>query len=182
LRGLNPRAVKIEIVDGLSGIENFFRESFPQATTGRCWVHAMKNSLKKYPSRPQLPFKMMLNQVMYAESIQDAKDKFIELKRQMGSDGQRAVGIIKRSWNHYSLIIHLIKGTVGTLKPTNLVERVNKELKRRTKTIDSVGESTLKTIGPRCSPEPIVLERFLNSQINNNRSPLLRTSVEFRRS
>jgi len=145
-RGLDPRKVKIGIMDGLPGLEAAFRESFTEAVTARCWVHSMKNALNKCPARLRDAFKTLLATVMYAGSLQEARDQFKALKRDMGSDGQRAVSCIEKDLE--SLLVHYSfdKSYWRTLKTTNPIERINKELKRRTKSMETLGESTLTAV------------------------------------
>lgn len=145
-RGLDPRKVKIGIMDGLPGLEKAFKESFPEAVTARCWVHSMRNALNKCPARLRDAFKTMLKKVMYAESLQDAKDQFKTIKSDMGADGYRAVSCIEKDLD--SLLEHykFEQSYWRTLKTTNPIERINKELKRRTKSMETLGESTLTSV------------------------------------
>jgi putative transposase len=145
-RGLNPRKVKIGIMDGLPGLEKAFKKKFPEAVTARCWVHSMRNALNKCPARLRDAFKTMLSTVMYADSLQIAKDQFKALKNDMGDDGRRAVSCIEKDLD--SLLVHYTfeKSYWRTLKTTNPIERINKELKRRTKSMETLGESTLTAI------------------------------------
>jgi transposase-like protein len=64
----------------------------------------------------------------------------------MGGDGQRAVGCIEKDLE--SLLVHYTfdKSYWRTLKTTNPIERINKELKRRTKSMETLGESTLTAV------------------------------------
>lgn len=145
-RGLDPRKVKIGIMDGLPGLEKAFKEKFTQAVTARCWVHAMTNAINKCPARLKDAFKELLSTVMYANSLQEAKSQFKTLKNDMGKDGQRAVACIEKDLD--SLLVHYTfeKSYWRTLKTTNPIERINKELKRRTKSMETLGESTLTSL------------------------------------
>ena len=145
-RGVDPRKIKIGIMDGLPGLETAFKETFAEAVTARCWVHAMKNALNKCPARLRDAFKTLLGTVMYAESLQEAREQFKALKKDMGGDGQRAVSCLEKDLE--SLLVHYTfdKSYWRTLKTTNPIERINKELKRRTKSMETLGESTLTAI------------------------------------
>jgi putative transposase len=145
-RGLDPRKVKIGVMDGLPGLERAFKETFTEAVTARCWVHSTKNALNKCPARLRDAFKALLTTVMYADSLQEAKDQFKALKRDMGNDGQRAVSCIEKDIE--SLLAHYSfeKSYWRALKTTNPIERINKELKRRTKSMETLGESTLTAV------------------------------------
>jgi putative transposase len=145
-RGLDPRKVRIGIMDGLPGLEKAFQETFSEAVTARCWVHSMRNAMNKCPARLRDAFKAMLDTVMYAESLQEATAQFKALKSDMGRDAQKAVGCIEKDLE--ALLVHYSfeKSYWRTLKTTNPIERINKELKRRTKSMETLGESTLTAV------------------------------------
>ena len=46
-RGLDMSAVRIGVMDGLPGLETVFLETFQNAVTARCWVHALRNASPK---------------------------------------------------------------------------------------------------------------------------------------
>jgi len=145
-RGLEMGHVRLGVMDGLSGLENAFRENFPKAITGRCWVHAMRNALSKTPARLREAFKALAHRTMYAASEDAARIAFQELKGAMGSDAERAVRCLEKDLEsllaHYRFEKKLWRG----LKTTNPIERVNKELKRRTKSMETLGEKTLDVL------------------------------------
>jgi putative transposase len=145
-RGLDPAAVRIGIMDGLPGLENLFQEEFPASVTARCWVHAMRNALAKAPKRFRDAFRGLALKVMYAASEAAARTAFIELEKAMGTDAQRSVACLKKDLD--SLLAHyrFEQRFWRALKTTNAIERMNKELKRRTKSMDSVGERTLMAV------------------------------------
>lgn len=142
-RGLDPHTVQIGVMDGLPGLETAFKECFAKAVTGRCWVHSMRNALAKVPERLQAAFKQLSDKIMYASSEADARQAFSALKAAMGTDAERAVRVIERDLD--SLLAHykFEKRFWRTLRTTNPIERVNKELKRRTKSMETLGEKTL---------------------------------------
>ncbi len=145
-RGLDPSAVQIGVMDGLPGLEKKFKEIFPKSMTARCWVHAKRNAVQKCSVRLRLPFEKLLGEVMYASSESQARLNFIELKKQMGSDCEKSVRCIEKDFE--SLLTHykFEKRFWRALKTTNPIERVNKELKRRTKSMEGLGEKTLNIL------------------------------------
>lgn len=142
-RGLKVEPVRIGVMDGLSGLETKFKETFNQSVTGRCWVHALKNALAKTPERLKVAFHQLAGKVMYASSENAARVAFKELKLAMGSDAQRAIHCLEKDLD--SLLAHYKFDSKmwRSLRTTNPIERVNKELKRRTKSMESIGERTL---------------------------------------
>jgi len=145
-RGLRIEDVRIGVMDGLPGLEKLFQETFPKSVTGRCWVHALRNAIAKTPQRLRETFKKAALRVMYAPSENAAREAFDELKKIMGSDAERAVHCIGKDLD--SLLVHyrFDNDLWRPLKTTNPIERVNREFKRRTKSMDSLGERTLETL------------------------------------
>jgi putative transposase len=145
-RGLKSESVKIGVMDGLPGLETAFKEFFPNSVTARCWVHALKNAIAKCPKRFRAGFKEFTHKVMYASSENAAREAFKDLKIAMGSDGTRAVYGLEKDLD--SLLVHyrFDRRFWRSLRTTNPVERINKELKRRTKTMESLGERTLMVV------------------------------------
>lgn len=145
-RGLDGQAVKIGIMDGLPGLETLFRQVFPHAVTARCWVHALSQSLAKTPKKMRPLFKTLAHRVMYAQGEQAARKAFEELKQAMGNDATRAVACLEKDLD--SLLIHFQfdPSLWRALKTTNAIERVHREFKRRTKSMDTLGERTLHVV------------------------------------
>lgn len=145
-RGLNANAVRIGIMDGLPGLEKVFAESFSKSVTARCWVHAMRNTMAKTPSRFSDAFKKMADAIMYADSENAARMAFDRLKMTFGVSAERAVNCLGKDLD--SLLAHyrFDKGLWRTLRSTNPIERVNKEFKRRIKVMEGLGERTLRVV------------------------------------
>lgn len=145
-RGLDPELIQIGVMDGLPGLEKVFKETFAKSMTARCWVHAKRNALAKCSKRLVDGFEKLLNEVMYANSESQARLNFKNVKQQMGNDCERAVNCIEKDFE--SLLTHykFEKKFWRVLKTTNPIERVNKELKRRTKSMEGVGEKTLNIL------------------------------------
>jgi putative transposase len=145
-RGLAADGVRIGIMDGLPGLENLFKDEFPSAVTQRCWLHAQRNAIAKSPARLRDAFKLLLDKVMYAPSENAAREAFTDLEQAMNKDARRAVACIEKDLD--SLLAHYSfeQRFWHALKSTNAIERVNKELKRRTKSMESLGEGTLRMV------------------------------------
>jgi putative transposase len=145
-RGLQSSDIQIGIMDGLPGLESAFKDAFPNAVTGRCWVHSLRNAVAKAPARLADAFKLLAHKIMYASSESAAREAFNALKVALGTDAKSSVRCIEKDLDsllaHYKFDKHLW----SALKTTNPIERVNKELKRRTKTMETLGERTLEIV------------------------------------
>jgi putative transposase len=145
-RGLKSEDVRIGIMDGLPGLENLFKTIFPRAVTARCWVHSLRNALAKTPARFREAFKMLAHKVMYAQSEDQARQAFRALKEAMGADAERAVHCLEKDLD--SLVVHFRfeKRFWIALKTTNPIERINKEFKKRSRSMGTLGELTLECL------------------------------------
>ncbi len=146
LRGLDASAVKVGVMDGLPGLERVFKEEFVDAVTARCWFHAMSNALAKTPKRLSEAFHVLARKVMYAGTDDAAREAFATLKEAMGDDAQRAVECLEKDLD--SLVSHFAfpERLQRALKTTNAVERIHKEIKRRARAMEAMGETTLQTL------------------------------------
>ena len=96
--------------------------------------------------RLRVAFKEITDRIMYASSEDAARQTFLELKVAMGKDAERAVYCLEKDLD--SLLVHYRFEKIfwRALKTTNPIERVNREFKRRTKSMDSLGERTLEIL------------------------------------
>jgi putative transposase len=145
-RGLKSENVRIGIMDGLPGLESLFQKMFPKAVTARCWVHALRNALAKTPARFREAFKVLAHKVMYASSEDQARQAFRALKQAMGADAERAVHCLEKDLD--SLVMHyrFERRFWMALKTTNPIERINKEFKKRSRSMGTLGEQTLECL------------------------------------
>jgi putative transposase len=145
-RGLKSDDVRIGIMDGLPGLETLFKSTFPKSVTARCWVHSLRNALAKTPARLRDAFKLMAHKVMYATSEDQARLAFRALKEAMGADAERAVHCLEKDLD--SLVVHFRfeKRFWIALKTTNPIERINKEFKKRSRSMGTLGELTLECL------------------------------------
>lgn len=145
-RGLKSEDVRIGIMDGLPGLETLFTKMFPKSVTARCWVHSLRNALAKTPARLRDAFKLLAHKVMYATSEDQARVAFKVLKEAMGADAERAVYCLEKDLD--SLVVHyrFEERFWIALKTTNPIERINKEFKKRSRSMGTLGEQTLECL------------------------------------
>lgn len=145
-RGLEGGAVQLGIMDGLPGLADAFLEAFPRARTARCWVHKARNVLPRVPKRYQADFQASWDAVQYAADKDAARAAFEALKARWSPSCADAVRCMERDIE--ALLVHyeFPKAHWEALRTTNPIERVNKEFKRRSKSMEQVGADGLKTI------------------------------------
>lgn len=145
-RGLDAAAVRFGVMDGLPGLPAEFRAAFPNATVGRCWVHKARNLFVHVPRRYQAAFKGSWDDMQYAADGAGARAAFQALKAQWASTCETAVSSIERDLEELLSHYEQPRDYWDALRTTNPIERVNKEFKRRTKSMDHAGADTLRVM------------------------------------
>ena len=133
-------------MDGLPGLETAFKEAFPNAITQRCWFHALGNAIAKSPARLRDAFKIQAQKVMYASSENRARLEFQTLKTLMGDEASRAVKCLAKDLDSLLAFFKFDRNLWVALRTTNAIETINRQFKRRTRGMDTLGEATLESV------------------------------------
>lgn len=142
-RGLDRHAVKLGIMDGLPGLEKVFMEEFSEAKVQRCQVHVARNVLCKVPQNMKQKVADELRSVFYAESKKKALSFFEKFKRDYEKEIPSAVKCLEGSLESTLCYLSFPEEEWLSLRTTNPIERLNKEFKRRTKSMEIVaGEAS----------------------------------------
>ena len=136
LRDLKRRGMgcpRLVIADGHLGIWGALRNVFPQADKQRCWNHRILNLLAKIPKRVHQSALLMLRQIPYAETRQEAqrlKQVFQHWCRQKGLT--QAAELIDQDWDRMVTFYDYPKAQWQHLRTTNPVESPFAGLRLRT--------------------------------------------------
>jgi len=145
--GLDGQNVVLGIMDGLPGLEKVFKEEFPKAKVQRCQVHVAKNVLAKVPQKLKKKVADDLRSIFYASSKQKAIGFFDEFKGRWEKDLPSAVKCLENSIDSCLTFFNFPEEEWLSLRTTNIIERLNKEFKRRTKPMEIVaGEKSCYTL------------------------------------
>jgi putative transposase len=137
-RELNSRTVALGIMDGLTGLESVFKEEFSQARVQRCTVHVDRNVLAKVPKKLKKTVAADVRSIFYAPSREKALDQFHTFKEKWGRDLPSAMNCLERSIDSCLTFFDFPQDEWISLRTTNIIERFNKEFKRRTKPMEIV--------------------------------------------
>jgi len=137
-RGLNSQAVTLGIMDGLTGLETVFKEEFSQAKVQRCIVHIDRNVIAKVPKKLKKIVADDLRSIFYAPSREKALGHFDLFKEKWTKDLPSAVNCLERSIDSCLNSFDFPADEWISLRTTNIIERLNKEFKRRTKPMEIV--------------------------------------------
>lgn len=146
-RGLDGNAITLGVMDGLSGLETVFKEEFPKAKVQRCQVHVARNVLSKVPRKLKKDIADEVRSIFYASSRKKAIEFFNDFKSRWDNDLPSAVKCLERSLDSCLTYLSFPKEEWICLRTTNVIERVNKEFKRRTKPMEILaGERSCYTL------------------------------------
>lgn len=137
-RGVDGRQITLGIMDGLPGLERVFKEEFPQARIQRCQVHVARNVLAKVPHKLKGAVADDLRSIFYASSKAKALEFFQSFKDCWEKEVPSAVACLERSLASCLTFFHFPVEHWVSLRTTNIIERLNKEFKRRTKPMEIV--------------------------------------------
>ena len=141
-RGLDCQNVTLGIMDGLSGLEAVFKQEFPSAKVQRCQVHVARNILAKVPKKLKKEVADDLRSIFYASSKNKAMEFFEKFKKKWKETIPSAVSCLERSINACLTFFSFPEEEWIPLRTTNIIERLNKEFKRRTKPMEILAGET----------------------------------------
>lgn len=146
-RGLNGQSVILGIMDGLAGLEKVFHEEFPKAKVQRCQVHLASNVIAKVPMKLRQSVADDMRSIFYASSKSKAMEFFESFKQRWGKEVPSAVKCLTKSIGPALTFLNFPEDEWISLRTTNIIERLNKEFKRRTKSMEIVaGETACYTL------------------------------------
>jgi putative transposase len=146
-RGLDPARVVLGIMDGLPGLEKVFLEEFPNARVQRCQIHVSRNVLAKVPRKLKKTIADEVRSIFYASSKRKALGFFEQFKIRWQKELPSAVKCLENSLESCLRYLQFPEEEWICLRTTNVIERLNKEFKRRTKPMEIVaGERSCYTL------------------------------------
>ena len=138
-RGWRHEAVELGIMDGLPGLEELFGRYFPRSRMQRCQKHAKANACRRVRQREREGFSKDLNKVFYASRESQARAAFHEFKDKWAEPSPSAVAVIEKDLDALVRFFQFDPTYWTVLGTTNPIERLNKELKRRTRAMEVTG-------------------------------------------
>ena len=146
-RGLDSSQVILGIMDGLPGLEKVFHEEFSNARVQRCQIHVARNILAKVPKKLKKTVADEVRSIFYASSKKKALSFFEQFKERWEQELPSAVKCLENSLHSCLTYLQFPEDEWLCLRTTNVIERVNKEFKRRTKPMEILaGERSCYTL------------------------------------
>jgi putative transposase len=135
-RGLDGQHVTLGIMDGLPGLEKVFREEFSKAKVQRCQVHVARNILAKVPKKSKKEVADDIRSIFYASSRKKAMEFYEQFKDKWKATLPSAVTCLEKNIKSCLVFYDFPSEEWISLRTTNIIERLNKEFKRRTRSME----------------------------------------------
>jgi putative transposase len=146
-RGMNSQLIMLGIMDGLPGLEKVFREEFPKGKVQRCQVHVMRNVLAKVPQKLKQKVADDIRSIFYASSRGKAQEFSTQFVEHWHKDVPSAVKCLQNSLDSCLTFFDFPEEEWISLRTTNVIERLNKEFKRRVRPMEILaGENSCYTL------------------------------------
>jgi putative transposase len=131
-RKLDKDIVTLGIMDGLPGLMTVFKEEFPNARVQRCQVHVARNVLAKVSRGYRKEVTDSLRDIFYASTRPKAVDAFQSFIAKYEVIFPSATQCLSKVIEECLTFFSFPEYEWISLRTTNVIERVNKEFKRRT--------------------------------------------------
>jgi transposase-like protein len=135
LRQRGAQGVQWVISDGHEGLRNALEKQFPDASWQRCWTHFMRNALAKVGHKDK---DAVAKDLVAARKLEDAKTCLMEAERVAMRYETRYPRLARQIREQFeqTLSVHgLPKEHRRRVYTTNMMERLMREIKRRTRVV-----------------------------------------------
>jgi len=171
-RGLRGSLLKLIVMDGNKGLLSAAELVYPSAQVQRCWAHKLRNAVQHVPKKQQSSFSREASTIYNASSRREALRAFKELKSSWQKIAPEAIGCIEKDLNTLLNFFSCPKDLWKKLRTTNVIERVFREVRRRTR--------PMSTFNNRASLERIIFAIFHRQNALWTQKPLWKKSTEGR--
>jgi putative transposase len=134
-RGLEGKNIELCIIDGNSGLKNAINFIWPNAKIQRCWAHKTRNVLSYVGVRYKEDCANDLRKIYNARNLKGAIENFKEFKNKWELLYPKAVNCLEKDLEELLLFYEYDERYWRLIRTTNKIERVFKEVRRRTNNI-----------------------------------------------
>ena len=136
------------IADGIPKLDEEIRRVYPRADFQLCTIHASRNFESEVRGYDVNAVDSQLKQIFLSDDREEAMKRFNEFKSIWENKYPKQIYNLERKLNYLFTYFQYPKSIRRSIHSSNIIERMNKEIRRRIKVIDSLPteESALKII------------------------------------
>jgi len=132
-RGLN--SVEMIISDSHKSIRKAIAKVYPDAAWQRCQVHLLRNIVDEIPQKYKQGITTELRTLFTAKTVEEARKIKDEIVSEYEPVAEKAMAILENGFEDAMTVMCLPEYMRIVLRTTNCIERLNRELKRRSDVI-----------------------------------------------
>lgn len=121
--------------DAYPAILNSIVKVFPGVPWQRCQFHFTRNIIDAAPKSQQAGLAIELRELFTSSTIEDARRRKSEILRDYSDVASKAMGILDNGFEDSMTVMNLPEEVRIQLRTSNAIERINRELKRRSEVI-----------------------------------------------
>lgn len=146
-RGL--RGVDIAISDAHAGLVEAIKECFPGSSWQRCQAHFTRNIIDKSPKKYASALASEIKDMFNASTLEEARKLKSSIIEEYQDVAEEAMNILDEGFEDSMTIMALPSKYRIPLRTSNIIERENREIRRREKVIQIFpnAESIIRLIG-----------------------------------
>jgi putative transposase len=134
-RGLTGECLKMVTTDGSPGLVAAVGTVFPYVPRQRCWVHKLRNLASKVKHRNKRACLDGAKQIYLAKTQREARARFRAWRDTWIEEEPKAVRCLELDMDEMLEFLSLPETDQVMVRTTNRIERVFREVRRRTRTI-----------------------------------------------
>ena len=133
-RGLHGATLELAVVDGNRGLWNALDLVWPGLPRQRCWAHKLRNVANQLPRKLQKVCLAQARQLYSATSYGHALRRFRKWKKFWNPIAPKAVACLEQDLESLLVFYRVCSKDLWVkLRTTNIIERVFREVRRRTR-------------------------------------------------
>ena len=132
LRGRGLNGVEFVVADDHAGLRAALREALPEAAYQRCYLHFLRNALDYLPRRVNDDCLQELRWLYDRRDLSEARRDLAAWLGKWSAKYSRLTGWVEENIDETLTFYRLPRQHHKHLKSTNMLERLNEEIKRRT--------------------------------------------------
>lgn len=146
-RGL--KGVVYAVSDNHTGLTRAIQKNLQGAVWQRCQVHLMRNILGHTPSKLRAEVAKEVKLILWAPDIGEARRRLKAFQERFGKLTPKALDCLEEGFEDAMAVMSLPEKYRKRLRSTNMLERLNEEVRRRERVIRifPCPESALRLIG-----------------------------------
>src|ERR1700755_3574290 len=148
LKGRGLHGVEFVVSDDHSGLKAAIREALPEAAWQRCYVHFLRNALDYVPRRVKDDCLQELRWMYDRRDLAEARRDLAAWLAKWSGKYSKLTGWVEENIDETLTFYRLPRQHHKHLKSTNMLERLNEEIRRRTHVVRIFpnGESCLRLV------------------------------------